>query len=228
MDPQFAEQGRAPGRGGRTSDRGLNNRQQSGGNNANQSQCIDRGHGLQAGSRPSRKGWCAICGSAGLWRKSGSIIASAWSADRCPPAMSTSSRSSQVPCFSDGTVKIFESGAIVQYIGEKSEALLPQDPQARFRAIQWTYAALNSVEPAILNVSADDRILRRRGVGEAAPPRRRGLCPTQTEARVRLARRQALARGRPVHHRRPHHGRPCCASSGTPEWSPSSPISTPT
>jgi len=60
----------------------------------------------------------------------------------------------QVPCFSDGNVRIFESGAIVQYIGEKSEALLPTDPQGKYRAIQWTYAALNSVEPAILNVFA--------------------------------------------------------------------------
>lgn len=58
----------------------------------------------------------------------------------------------QVPCFSDGTVRIFESGAIVQYIGEQSEALLPRDPQGKYRAIQWTYAALNSVEPAILNL----------------------------------------------------------------------------
>jgi glutathione S-transferase len=58
----------------------------------------------------------------------------------------------QVPCFSDGKVRIFESGAIVQYIGEQSEALLPKDPQGRYRAIQWTYAALNSVEPAILNL----------------------------------------------------------------------------
>jgi glutathione S-transferase len=55
----------------------------------------------------------------------------------------------QVPCFSDGVVQIFETGAIVQYIGEKTEALLPRDPQAKFRAIQWTYAALNSVEPAV-------------------------------------------------------------------------------
>jgi glutathione S-transferase len=55
----------------------------------------------------------------------------------------------QVPCFSDGVVKIFETGAIVQYIGEKSETLLPRDPQGKYRAIQWTYAALNSVEPAI-------------------------------------------------------------------------------
>lgn len=58
----------------------------------------------------------------------------------------------QVPCFSDGQVKIFESGAIVQYIGEQSETLLPRDPQGRYRAIQWSYAALNSVEPSILNV----------------------------------------------------------------------------
>ncbi|GAA3902995.1 glutathione S-transferase family protein [Sphingomonas limnosediminicola] len=58
----------------------------------------------------------------------------------------------QVPCFSDGKVRIFESGAIVQYIGEQSETLLPTDDQGRFRAIQWTYGALNSVEPAILNL----------------------------------------------------------------------------
>ena len=58
----------------------------------------------------------------------------------------------QVPCFSDGQVKIFESGAIVQYIGERSETLLPRDPQGKYRAIQWTYAALNSVEPAFINL----------------------------------------------------------------------------
>jgi glutathione S-transferase len=58
----------------------------------------------------------------------------------------------QVPCFSDGKVKIFETGAIVQYVGERNEALLPRDPQGRYRAIQWTYSALNSVEPAILNL----------------------------------------------------------------------------
>jgi glutathione S-transferase len=58
----------------------------------------------------------------------------------------------QVPCFSDGTVKIFETGAIVQYIGEKSETLLPRDPLGKYRAIQWTYAALNSVEPSFINL----------------------------------------------------------------------------
>jgi glutathione S-transferase len=51
-------------------------------------------------------------------------------------------------------VRIFESAAIVEYIGEKSEILLPRDPQGRYRAIQWTYAAVNSVEPAINNLFA--------------------------------------------------------------------------
>ncbi|HWI76435.1 MAG TPA: glutathione S-transferase family protein [Sphingomicrobium sp.] len=58
----------------------------------------------------------------------------------------------QVPILRDGDLQIFESGAIVQYIGEKSEALLPSGTRERFRAIQWTYAALNSVEPALFNL----------------------------------------------------------------------------
>ena len=58
----------------------------------------------------------------------------------------------QVPTFRDGTVHIFETGAIVQYIGEQHEPLLPRDPHGRFRAIQWTYAALNSVEPALQQI----------------------------------------------------------------------------
>ena len=82
----------------------------------------------------------------------------------------------QVPCFNDGQVKIFETGAIVQYIGEQNETLLPTDPQGRYRAIQWTYAALNSVEPAILNLLLIDVFfvgeewakLRRPGAAEFA------------------------------------------------------------
>ena len=58
----------------------------------------------------------------------------------------------QVPTYRDGTVQIFETGAIVQYIGEQDERLLPRDSQGRFRAIQWTSGALNSVEPALQQV----------------------------------------------------------------------------
>ena len=100
----------------------------------------------------------------------------------------------QVPCFKDGKVAIFETGAIVQYVGEQSETLLPRDPQGRYRAIQWTYAALNSVEPAILNLLAHRHFLRRRGMGEAAPAGRRGFRQAEAQARVRLARRQGVAR----------------------------------
>lgn len=62
----------------------------------------------------------------------------------------------QVPCYREGPLTIFETGAIVQHIGEKSEKLLPRDAVARIRAIQWSHAALNSVEPAIQNLALID------------------------------------------------------------------------
>lgn len=55
----------------------------------------------------------------------------------------------QVPCFRDKDVQIFESGAILQYVGERSETLLPRETQARYRAVQWSYAALSSIEPFV-------------------------------------------------------------------------------
>jgi glutathione S-transferase len=53
-------------------------------------------------------------------------------------------------------MRLFESGAIVLHIGERSEALLPKDPDARARATQWLIAALNSIEPFALNVALID------------------------------------------------------------------------
>jgi glutathione S-transferase len=66
-----------------------------------------------------------------------------------PPGYEQDQAFNQVPCFRDETVQIFESGAILQYIGEQSEALLPRDPKGKFRAIQWAYAAVSSVEPFV-------------------------------------------------------------------------------
>ena len=57
----------------------------------------------------------------------------------------------QVPILQEGDVTIFESGAIVLHVGERSEALLPKDPAARARAVQWLIAALNSIEPHVMN-----------------------------------------------------------------------------
>lgn len=56
----------------------------------------------------------------------------------------------QVPWLTDGDLSIFESGAILLHLGQKSEALLPADPKKRNEAIQWLFAALNSVEMASL------------------------------------------------------------------------------
>ncbi|MES2119654.1 MAG: glutathione S-transferase family protein [Pseudomonadota bacterium] len=66
-----------------------------------------------------------------------------------PPEYVKEQPFNQVPCFDDGKVQIFESGAILQYLGEQSEILLPRDPLGKFRAIQWTFSAVSSVEPFI-------------------------------------------------------------------------------
>jgi glutathione S-transferase len=62
----------------------------------------------------------------------------------------------QVPIFEEDGLMLFESGAIVLYIGERSETLLPKDAAARCRATQWLIAALNSIEPFVMNVAAID------------------------------------------------------------------------
>jgi glutathione S-transferase len=79
-----------------------------------------------------------------------------------PPGYAQDQPFNQVPCLRDGTVGIFESGAILQYIADKADHLLPRDQQGRYRAIQWTYAAVSSIEPfvqfrALLNVVFADQ-----------------------------------------------------------------------
>jgi glutathione S-transferase len=59
----------------------------------------------------------------------------------------------QVPIFEEDGQVLFETGAIVLHIGERSEALLPKEPGAKARATQWLIAALNSIEPHIMNVA---------------------------------------------------------------------------
>lgn len=54
----------------------------------------------------------------------------------------------QVPWLVDGDISIFESGAILLHLGERSDALLPADPRRRSEAKAWLFAALNSVEAA--------------------------------------------------------------------------------
>jgi len=56
----------------------------------------------------------------------------------------------QVPWLTDGDISIFESGAILLHLGELSTALMPADPRGRSEAMEWVFAALNSVEMASL------------------------------------------------------------------------------
>ena len=58
----------------------------------------------------------------------------------------------QVPILEEDGLVLFESGAIVLHIGERSEALLPKETGARARATQWLIAALNSIEPFVMNI----------------------------------------------------------------------------
>jgi glutathione S-transferase len=52
----------------------------------------------------------------------------------------------QAPWLLDGDVSIFESGAILIYLGERSHTLMPADPRARAEVLEWVVAALNSIE----------------------------------------------------------------------------------
>jgi glutathione S-transferase len=59
----------------------------------------------------------------------------------------------QIPTYEEGDLALFESGAIVFHIAERHAGLLPDDANARARAIAWMFAALNTVEPPILELA---------------------------------------------------------------------------
>ena len=58
----------------------------------------------------------------------------------------------QLPTYEEGDLALFESGSIVFHIAERHAGLLPTDANARARAITWMFAALNTVEPPILDL----------------------------------------------------------------------------
>ena len=57
----------------------------------------------------------------------------------------------QIPTYQEGDLVLFESGAIVFHIAERQAGLLPDDANARARAITWMFAALSTVEPPIVD-----------------------------------------------------------------------------
>ena len=85
----------------------------------------------------------------------------------------------QIPAIEDGELPLFESGAIVLHIAERSEALMPPDPAGRARVTCWAFAALNSIEPRVqalteidlFHADAEWAKLRRPAVEQAAKAR---------------------------------------------------------
>lgn len=62
----------------------------------------------------------------------------------------------QIPAIEDGPLVLFESGAIVLYVAERSAALLPRDPAQRARTAQWSFCALNTIEVAVQGLAELD------------------------------------------------------------------------
>lgn len=75
---------------------------------------------------------------------------------RTSPDLRATQPFGQVPAYRDGDLVMFESGAIVLRIARDCEALLPADEVGRERATTWLFAALNSIEPAVMGVTEID------------------------------------------------------------------------
>jgi glutathione S-transferase len=92
----------------------------------------------------------------------------------------------KIPTYEEGDLAIFETGAIVFHIAEHHAGLLPKDANARARAITWMFAALNTVEPPIME-------LGHARIQEAREPWAKERLPLVME-RVRVPMRQLSAR----------------------------------
>ena len=88
----------------------------------------------------------------------------------------------QVPAYRDDDVQLFESGAILIHLGLGDNRLLPEDANGRGRAIAWLIAALNSVEPMILELLNIDIFNR----GQDWTRERRPQVVEKIEARLKL------------------------------------------
>jgi glutathione S-transferase len=92
----------------------------------------------------------------------------------------------QIPTYEEGDLALFETGAIVFHVAQRHAGLLPDDPNARARAVTWMFAAVNTIEPPILEL-ANGRVL------EAGKPWHEERLPL-VEARVRSRLEQLSAR----------------------------------
>ena len=76
----------------------------------------------------------------------------------------------QIPTYEEGDLALFESGAIVLHIAERHRGLLPDEANARARAIMWMFAALSTVEPPIVELGTAALLERDKPWYEARRP----------------------------------------------------------
>jgi len=76
----------------------------------------------------------------------------------------------QIPTYEDHGLELFESGAIVFHIAQRRPGLLPDDPEARARAVTWMFAALSTMEPPIVELSMASILERDKPWFEARQP----------------------------------------------------------
>jgi len=101
----------------------------------------------------------------------------------------------QIPTYEDGDLALFETGAIVLHIAERHAGLLPAGANARARAITWMFAAINTVEPPILELVTARLFEADKPRGQGAPAAGRGSRPRPAEPAFRSPGRCRLARG---------------------------------
>ena len=76
----------------------------------------------------------------------------------------------QIPTFEEDGLVLFETGSIILHLAQKHPGLLPQDPNARARAISWMFASVNTIEPPILDMATARLFERDKPWAEARMP----------------------------------------------------------
>src|SRR5438034_3991009 len=110
----------------------------------------------------------------------------------------------QVPAYEEDGLVLFESGAIVLHVAERSETLMPCDPKRRARVTAWMFAALNTMEPRIQNLAEIDLFHAEEEWAKLRRPGRGRGGKSAAREPGRLARRAGLSRGS-LHRRGPAH-----------------------
>ena len=76
----------------------------------------------------------------------------------------------QVPAYEEDGLVLFESGAILLHIAQRSETLMPADPHSRARVTAWMFAAVNSIEPFVQNLTLLDLVYANEDWAKAGRP----------------------------------------------------------